>query len=341
MSVVSYARLSGNATLWRVLGHIEHGCYLNIGPADPAGQAFSEALDQRGWKGVHVIPDGSPAHTVTLDSLLAQVDGDTVHCMRVHVDGTGSNPLHDWRGTGRLPRAVLVHAPEAQAARAGWEAVLATHGYAYAGSEDAGYVYARPASDLMAQLQALEAELEQSRLLAEESNNRLAEVQARLQQAEERAARLEVEGLAAMAEARQARSLEDRLQAVYASSSWRVTKPMRWLSRVRRSPRAGAGELVRFARAQLVRAGDGLLRRLLRLAVANPPLHRLATRLALRYPALFRRIRARVVPHAPPAAAPAAPVAPSSHTTVLGPRFKTLILDELAHSADPASEGKP
>lgn len=340
MSVISYARHSDDLALWRVLGHIQHGCYLNIGPADRAGQAFSEAFHARGWKGVHVVPDGSAR-----DALLAQAGAGTVHCMRVHVDAADPNPLDGWLGTGGLPWVVLVHAPDAQGAGAGWETVLSAHGYRYAGSADAGHVFAHPDGDPLARLLALEAELAQSRSFAEESERRLAEAHVRLQQAEERAARLEVEGLAAMAEARQARSLEDRLQAVYASSSWQVTKPMRWLSRVRRSPRAGAAELVRFARAKLVRAGDGVLRRLLRVAVANPPLHRLATRLALRYPTLFQRIRARIVPHAPPAGAPAAaqaaPVAPSSHTTVLGPRFKTLILDELAHSADPASEGKP
>lgn len=81
------------------------------------------------------------------------------------------------------------------------------------------------------------------------------------------------------------------------------------------------------------RRGGGLVRRLIGLVLASPVLKRLALRVALRYPALLQRFKSRIKDAmAPPdahQAAPSAPPPPSGPATVLGPRFKTMILDEL------------
>lgn len=80
------------------------------------------------------------------------------------------------------------------------------------------------------------------------------------------------------------------------------------------------------------RRGGGLVRRLIGLVLASPVLKRLALRVALRYPALLQRFKSRIKDAmAPPDAHQAAPSAPppSGPATVLGPRFKTMILDEL------------
>lgn len=89
------------------------------------------------------------------------------------------------------------------------------------------------------------------------------------------------------------------------------------------------------------RPGGGLVRHLIGLVLASPVLKRLALRVALRYPALLQRFKSRIKDAmAPPEAHQAAPSAPppSSPATVLGPRFKTMILDELQRLDAPANK---
>jgi len=42
--------------LWRALGHIESGFYVDIGAQDPVADSVSLAFYERGWRGVHVEP---------------------------------------------------------------------------------------------------------------------------------------------------------------------------------------------------------------------------------------------------------------------------------------------
>lgn len=411
MSFTSYARNFEDVMLWRILGPVTSGCYIDVGADELEDHAVSQAFHERGWKGIHVTPhpavlaalegrrhdlrilaavgqsrplarhastalaagpdtsddaaagqDGIPL--LTLDAVFAQAGVDTIHWMRVRVDDSGNHPFADWTGAQPRPWVVLVHAPAATAAvRALWEAPLSKKGYRFAGNDGGNHFYlladaasasrlpqplpwlsaaseaaANAAADHAQQLRTLQAGLSQSQEAAQEALRRCAEAEERARLAEGRAGRLELEVVAALTEAQQVRELQQRLQDVYASTSWQVTGPMRWLSRMRHSPRSASAELVVRGR----RAGAGLLRRLIRLALANPTLRRLALRIALRHPELVARFKARLqtgsAPLPPPQAAMS--VAPSSHTTVLGPRFKTLILDELARSSDPAHEGK-
>jgi FkbM family methyltransferase len=56
MSITSYAQNFEDVLLWRVLGHIQNGRYLDIGAQDPRQDSVSRAFYEAGWRGVHVEP---------------------------------------------------------------------------------------------------------------------------------------------------------------------------------------------------------------------------------------------------------------------------------------------
>jgi FkbM family methyltransferase len=56
MSIVSYAQNFEDVMLWRALGHVKNGVYIDIGAQDPIVDSVSLAFHQRDWKGVHVEP---------------------------------------------------------------------------------------------------------------------------------------------------------------------------------------------------------------------------------------------------------------------------------------------
>jgi FkbM family methyltransferase len=56
MGIASFAQNFEDIMLWRVLGHVEHGFYVDIGADDPVRDSVSMAFYQRGWRGLHVEP---------------------------------------------------------------------------------------------------------------------------------------------------------------------------------------------------------------------------------------------------------------------------------------------
>lgn len=56
MSIVSYAQNFEDVMLWRALGHIEHGLYIDIGAQDPVVDSVSLTFHEHGWRGIHVEP---------------------------------------------------------------------------------------------------------------------------------------------------------------------------------------------------------------------------------------------------------------------------------------------
>lgn len=379
---MSYAGISQYTMLWQVLGHIDNGYYVNIGAWNPEIHALSQAFHERGWTGIQVVSRTGNAtrsaedvdQGLSLRQLSTQAGVDTIHWMRVHIDQHAIPAFMDWCGNGVRPWILLVYSPVTDGISNAWESALFSQEYNYVGSHDAYRFYigaecaleerflqllpwespATDPSDIGRQLHTLQVKLRQSQAIAAEAERRRDEVEARLVLAEERAARLELAELAAAMQAQHVHALEHQVQAIYASSSWQVTKPMRWLSRMRRSPRSASLELVRFAHTKAKGLGNGLLRRSIKLVLANPPLYRLASRFVKRYPGFYARLRSHIAADAPavhaspagiaPTGIPPSPaivaVPPASHTTVLGTRFRTLILDELARSTDASYEGK-
>lgn len=56
MNFLSFAQNFEDVLLWRALGDIERGTYIDIGAQDPVHDSVSMAFYERGWRGIHVEP---------------------------------------------------------------------------------------------------------------------------------------------------------------------------------------------------------------------------------------------------------------------------------------------
>ena len=54
--MISYAQNFEDVMLWRALGHVENGFYIDIGAQDPIVDSVSLAFYEKGWRGIHVEP---------------------------------------------------------------------------------------------------------------------------------------------------------------------------------------------------------------------------------------------------------------------------------------------
>ena len=72
-NIISYAQNFEDVMLWRALGHIENGFYIDLGAQDPLIDSVSMAFHEHGWRGIHVEP--TPHYA---ELLRQQRPGDTV-----------------------------------------------------------------------------------------------------------------------------------------------------------------------------------------------------------------------------------------------------------------------
>ena len=56
MSFVSYAQNFEDVLLWRALGHVKNGFYIDVGANDPELHSVTKAFYERGWYGINVEP---------------------------------------------------------------------------------------------------------------------------------------------------------------------------------------------------------------------------------------------------------------------------------------------
>ena len=54
MSITSYAQNFEDVMLWRVLGHIPNGFYIDAGAQHPVVDSVTKAFYEQGWRGVHI-----------------------------------------------------------------------------------------------------------------------------------------------------------------------------------------------------------------------------------------------------------------------------------------------
>jgi FkbM family methyltransferase len=60
MTFISYAQNSEDVLLWRALGHIKDGFYIDVGASDPVEHSVTKAFYDAGWHGINLEP--LPAH---------------------------------------------------------------------------------------------------------------------------------------------------------------------------------------------------------------------------------------------------------------------------------------
>lgn len=65
--ITSYAQNFEDVMLWRALGTISNGFYLDVGAQDPIVDSVSKAFYEKGWRGVHVEPTATYANLLRLD----------------------------------------------------------------------------------------------------------------------------------------------------------------------------------------------------------------------------------------------------------------------------------
>jgi FkbM family methyltransferase len=66
MTFISYAQNSEDVLLWRALGRIEHGFYIDVGANDPVEHSVTKAFYDAGWRGINVEP--LPVHIAAFDA---------------------------------------------------------------------------------------------------------------------------------------------------------------------------------------------------------------------------------------------------------------------------------
>jgi FkbM family methyltransferase len=65
--ITSYAQNFEDVLLWRALGHVENGFYIDIGAQHPVADSVSKAFYKRGWRGIHVEPTRAYAEMLRKD----------------------------------------------------------------------------------------------------------------------------------------------------------------------------------------------------------------------------------------------------------------------------------
>jgi FkbM family methyltransferase len=65
--ITSYAQNFEDVMLWRALGHIENGFYIDIGAQHPVVDSVSKAFYERGWRGIHVEATQAYAYLLRKD----------------------------------------------------------------------------------------------------------------------------------------------------------------------------------------------------------------------------------------------------------------------------------
>ena len=56
MTFISYAQNSEDVLLWRALGHVKNGFYIDVGANDPEEHSVTKAFYDAGWRGISIEP---------------------------------------------------------------------------------------------------------------------------------------------------------------------------------------------------------------------------------------------------------------------------------------------
>jgi FkbM family methyltransferase len=94
MSIISYAQNFEDVMLWRALGSVHNGRYIDIGAQDPLVDSVSLMFYERGWRGIHVEP------TPPYAELLRQRRPDEIVIQAAVADKNGIMSFYEFPTTG-------------------------------------------------------------------------------------------------------------------------------------------------------------------------------------------------------------------------------------------------
>lgn len=112
MTLTSYAQNFEDILLWRALGHVEQGFYVDVGAQHPRVDSVSQLFHEKGWRGIHIEPS-----TAYAELLRAQRPGDEVIEAALSAE-RGQSVFHEIRDTGL---STLAQAAMEAAASRGFE----------------------------------------------------------------------------------------------------------------------------------------------------------------------------------------------------------------------------
>jgi len=64
IGIISYAQNFEDVMLWRALGRVPNGCYIDVGAWDPVIDSVSKAFYDHGWRGIHIEPVSEQAEAL-------------------------------------------------------------------------------------------------------------------------------------------------------------------------------------------------------------------------------------------------------------------------------------
>lgn len=202
-----------------------------------------------------------------------------------------------------------------------------------------GHVFSHPLTEFQIRVHEAELHAYQADLRTQRAHARRDELEAKLNELEAKLKQMQDIEQTAL-------KLSIELTAVYASTSWRLTKPWRWLGRVAISSKIWARLALASPFSFVKKVVLGLTRRLVRVVILMIKLSPMLTRLALRIRNRFPTRLQRALHHLTPALAtgtesPAA-ISGQSHAwgsaTSLHNSFKTMLSQELQQRQNKKSE---
>lgn len=97
---ISYSQNCEDVVLWRALGHIAEGTYVDVGAADPTEYSVTKAFYDRGWSGVNIEPATHYVERLLIDrprdTTIAKCAGEHAAHATLHlIVDTGLSTLSD------------------------------------------------------------------------------------------------------------------------------------------------------------------------------------------------------------------------------------------------------
>lgn len=280
--------------LQHVFYAVDSGRYVEVGAFADEPHAIGHVFQRAGWLGGHGSANGAPIAT-----LLARVGQADIHWMKLHSNALAAGMLDDWTDGTARPWVVALAGTRAIPE---WDLHLRGHGYYFAAADAADRYFVRGDRPELAAALADAA--------WQEWDQRLRDTQQAAYGHQRRAGAAEAAQSAALTHAHNAHvamgMAHQHIAAIFASTSWRVTKPLRWLARLRRTPQAALRQLGSYGAAPALRVA----RRLGRSPAPDVATHQTSL---------------HVLPDVP-----VTPPPPPHPLNLVGPSIQHLLLDAIA-----------